>query len=89
MDKTYFFHFTAKDDHTAAFMWDGINYLLKMPSDLDYLDKYLAIKKWLGFSIVRNPFCVPFGMDGGKRMHTGDNNFSIFDNKRNYIIFYL
>eukprot|EP01035_Chromulina_nebulosa_P032760 gene32760-43785_t len=60
----------GKDDHTAAFMWDGINYLLKMPSDLDYLDKYLAIKKWLGFSIVRNPFCVPFGMDGGKRMHT-------------------
>ena len=70
-------------------MWDGINYLLKMPSDLDYLDKYLAIKKWLGFSIVRNPFCVPFGMDGGKRMHTGDDDFSIFDNKRNYIIFYL
>ena len=70
-------------------MWDGINYLLKMPSDLDYLDKYLAIKKWLGFSIVRNPFCVPFGMDGGKRMHTGDDYFSIFDNKRNYIIFYL
>jgi hypothetical protein len=69
-------------------MWDGINYLLKMPSDLDYLDKYLAIKKWLGFSIVRNPFCVPFGMDGGKRMHTGDNDFSIFYKKRKYIIFY-
>ena len=66
--------YCEQDDHTAAFMWDGINYLLKMPSDLDYLDKYLAIKKWLGFSIVRNPFCVPFGMDGGRRMHTGDDD---------------
>ena len=75
-------------------MWDGINYLLKMPSDLDYLDKYLAIKKWLGFSIVRNPFCVPFGLDGGRRMHTGEDDtlscFLINEIRRHqYLIIYL
>jgi len=52
-------------------MWDGINYLLKMPSDLDYLDGYVAIKNWMGFPLTRNPFCVPYPMDAGSKYHTG------------------
>jgi len=48
-----------KRDHDAAFKWNGINYLLKISSDLDYLMKYLAIKKWIGFDLSRNPFMVP------------------------------
>ena len=28
----------VKRDHDAAFVWSGINYLLKMTSDLDFLD---------------------------------------------------
>lgn len=44
-------------------MWNNINYLLKMSSDLDYIDHYRAITEWLGFSIVRNPFIVPYPMD--------------------------
>jgi hypothetical protein len=54
-----------KGDHDAAFMWNGVNYLLKMPSDLDYLGEYLAIKRWVGFPLVRNPFCVPFPLEEG------------------------
>jgi hypothetical protein len=45
-------------------MWNGINYLLKMPSDLNFLSEYLAIKRWAaGFSFIRNPFCVPRPME--------------------------
>lgn len=44
-------------------MWNNINYLLKMSSDLDYIDHYRAITEWLGFSIVRNPFIIPYPMD--------------------------
>jgi hypothetical protein len=30
-----------------------------MPSDLDFLADYRVIKKWMGFELTRNPFCVP------------------------------
>ena len=58
----------AQKDHDAAFMWNGVNYILKMPSDLDYLADYLAIKKWMGFTLTRNPFCVPYPLDEGKEV---------------------
>jgi hypothetical protein len=60
----------AKGDHDAAFMWNGVNYILKMPSDCDYLTEYLAIKRWMGFSLTRNPFCVPFPLEQGVGMFT-------------------
>lgn len=59
-----------KRDHDAAFMWNGVNYLLKMPSDLDYLAEYLAIKRWVGFPLVRNPFCVPFPLEDGSAAYS-------------------
>ena len=52
-------------------MWNGVNYLLKMPSDLDFLSEYQTVRKWLGFSIVRNPFCVPFPMEEGAVVFSG------------------
>lgn len=58
----------VKNDHDAAFMWNGLNYLLKMPSDMDYLSQYLAVQRWMGFPLVRNPFCVPFPMEQGVPM---------------------
>jgi len=58
----------AKKDHDAAFMWNGVNYLIKMPSDLDYLSGYLAVKRWMGFGLERNPFCIPFPMELGVQM---------------------
>ncbi|CAM9224005.1 unnamed protein product, partial [Ectocarpus fasciculatus] len=58
----------AKNDHHAAFMWNGVNYLLKMPSDLDYLNEYRAIRSWLGFRVKRNPFCVPYPLEEGAKL---------------------
>ncbi len=60
----------AKKDHDAAFVWNGVNYLLKMPSDMDYLAEFLAIKRWMGFRLTRNPFCVPFPMEEGAGVYT-------------------
>lgn len=42
-----------------------------MPSDLDYLSDYLAIKRWVGFSLIRNPFCVPYPLEEGRELLTG------------------
>jgi hypothetical protein len=71
--KPYPFTFTIQRDHDAAFMWNGVNYLLKMPSDLDYLGDYIAIKRWVGFPLSRNPFCVPYPMEEGQALLTGNN----------------
>jgi len=59
----------AKRDHDAAFMWNQVNYLLKMPSDLDFLSKYLAIERHVGFGLVRNPFIVPSPMEDGVALY--------------------
>ena len=48
-----------------------MNYLLKMPSDLDYLAEYVAIKNAVGFPLVRNPFCVPYPLEEGQRILNG------------------
>jgi hypothetical protein len=48
-------------------MWNNVNYLLKMPTDLDYIDQYRAITNWLGFSILRNPFVIPYPMESNPR----------------------
>ena len=53
-------------------MWNGVNYLLKMPSDLDYLSEYKVIRTWMGFDISRNPFCVPYPLEEGAEVFTGD-----------------
>lgn len=44
----------------AVFQWNSVNYLLKMPSDLDYLENHKVIRKWLGFPLKRNPFVIPW-----------------------------
>ncbi len=60
-------------------MWNGINYLLKIPSDIDYLIEYIAIKKWIGFSLQRNPFIIPFPMEEGVNLFSGNRlNINIY-----------
>jgi len=59
----------AKKDHDCAFMWNQVNYLLKMPSDLDFLSKYLAIERHVGFGLVRNPFILPSPMEDGVALY--------------------
>ena len=65
----------VKNDHDAAFLWNGVNYLLKIASDIDYLDEYKAVRKWMGFSIIRNPFAVPFPMEYGVEIFSGNSCF--------------
>lgn len=45
------------------FDWNGVNYLLKMPSDLDFLAGLKPLVRWLGFSLDRNPFAVPLALE--------------------------
>lgn len=44
----------------AVFQWNSVNYLLKMSSDLDYLNSHRVLRKWLGFPLIRNPFIIPW-----------------------------
>ena len=48
---------------TSQFMWNGVNYLLKIPSDLDFLSGNKQIAKWYGASAGRNPFLVDRCLD--------------------------
>jgi hypothetical protein len=45
------------------FVWNGINYLLKIPSDLDFLDEVMPLTSWLGFTLLRNPYVMPNPLD--------------------------
>ncbi|KAG5183622.1 hypothetical protein JKP88DRAFT_290304 [Tribonema minus] len=47
----------------APFMWNGVNYLLKMPSDLDHLDAVRPLRERFAFNFRRNPFAVPLPME--------------------------
>ena len=54
---------SAYSARPAPFVWNGVNYLLKMPSDLDFLDEVVPLTAWLGFSMLRNPFVMPNSLD--------------------------
>lgn len=57
------------------FVWNGVNYLLKISSDIDFLDRKKGpsgvkhepaktlLSEWLGFGLSRNPFIVPITLD--------------------------
>ncbi|KAG2760140.1 hypothetical protein PC129_g5265 [Phytophthora cactorum] len=45
------------------FKWNGINYLLKLASDLGFLGKHTGLIEWLGFTLQRNPFILPLNLD--------------------------
>ena len=47
----------------SPFLWNGTNYLTKIPSDLDFLSRNLCVTTWLGFSMMRNPFIIPLSME--------------------------
>lgn len=46
-----------------AYKWNNLNYLLKIPSDLDFLQKHTGLIQWLGFTLERNPFVLPLNLD--------------------------
>ena len=45
-----------------AYVWNGFNYLLKIPSDLDFLENNIVLVKWLRFSTRQNPFLTYLSM---------------------------
>jgi hypothetical protein len=47
----------------VPFTWNGVNYLLKMASDLDFLEDNRVMKQWIGFSLFRNPLMVPLPLE--------------------------
>lgn len=47
----------------VPYLWNGVNYLLKIPSDLEFLGKHAALTQWLGFTLERNPFVLPVNLD--------------------------
>ncbi|KDO33290.1 hypothetical protein SPRG_02099 [Saprolegnia parasitica CBS 223.65] len=47
----------------VPFKWNGINYLLKLPTDLNFLQQCDVMVRWLGFSMERNPFIMPDNLD--------------------------
>ncbi|KAG7398603.1 hypothetical protein PHYBOEH_010758 [Phytophthora boehmeriae] len=51
------------DKSSEPFRWNGINYLLKLPSDLEFLGKHAGLTEWLGFTLERNPFVLPLNLD--------------------------
>lgn len=44
---------------SKPFVWNGFNYLLKIPSDLDFVNGNHALTSYLGFPVKRNPFLIP------------------------------
>ena len=41
----------------APFLWNGMNYILKIPHDLDFLNECEPLREYLGpkFPLIRNP----------------------------------
>lgn len=45
-------------------MWNGQNYLARIPTDLDFLRDFKPLMNWLRFDMLRNPFIIPRPMLG-------------------------
>ncbi|KAL7688627.1 putative IQ motif, EF-hand binding protein [Plasmopara halstedii] len=45
------------------YKWNGINYLLKLASDLEFLNKHTGLTESLGFTLHRNPFILALNLD--------------------------
>lgn len=41
------------------FIWNGVNYCIKMCKDLDFINAFQYVNEWLRIDIDTNPFIVP------------------------------
>lgn len=53
-------------DVSRAFLFRGVNYISKISSDLDYLDSYEGLVRYMGFSFLGNPLIYAGGGIYGK-----------------------
>merc|ERR1712196_294762 len=49
-------------ENYPAFIWNERNYLVKIASDIDFLDGITQLNSALGFSLIKNPFVLPGGL---------------------------
>jgi len=67
----------------TEFIWNGLNYLLRIPSDLDFLEKQTCIKPWLeGFPKERNPFLIQRSLDSSPNSLSYNEKKKPFKNRR-------
>lgn len=50
---------SSKEPTRHLFIWEGLNYLRKMASDLQFLDDSAAMRHWLCFRVAGNPMIIP------------------------------
>ena len=57
--------YSGAAQYTAAYIWNGENYLLKISDDTDFLHNHEALRQWLGddFTFEGNPFHLSEGVD--------------------------
>jgi len=55
---------------SSQFLWNGVNYLLRIPSDLDFLKGNRPIEKWIGAPVQRNPFLLERSIDVRRKPST-------------------
>ena len=60
----------AMGDKSAPFLFQSFNYLSRIPSDLDFLHSILILRQWIGFSLLRNPFLIPYPMKERQHLFT-------------------
>lgn len=58
-------------------MWNEVNYLLKMTSDLDFMDEHPVVRKEL-FPLTRNPFCIPYPLEQARHVDQPFNGKNVF-----------
>jgi hypothetical protein len=50
---------TDRSHTVQPFLYAGVPYLLKMMSDLAFVERSATIKQWLGFDMAQNPMAIP------------------------------
>jgi hypothetical protein len=54
------------------YLWNGVNYLVKMGTDTDFLEGVSALRAWFGFSLLHNPFLLPHPADQEEGSNVAD-----------------
>ncbi|CAN0145147.1 unnamed protein product [Scytosiphon promiscuus] len=75
----------ARGNHSAPFSWNSVNYLLKIPSDLDFVHCHKSVRTWLNFDLRRNPFLLPMPLErladvSGAASQPGHHTFPVDKN---------
>ena len=48
--------------NVQPFLWNGVDYLMKMGKDMAIFDQHEYLTNWLSFPLTENPTIIPFNM---------------------------